>query len=102
MPLYMDIHHMENGVSAADVAEAHKADLANQADHGVTYQRYWVDEAGGKIFCLVDAPNAEAAATVHHEAPVSSPTRSSRSPNTPDPQRRAELGGPTHARDGRK
>ena len=29
---------------------------------------YWVDEAAGKIFCLVEAPDAEAAATVHREA----------------------------------
>jgi hypothetical protein len=27
-----------------------------------------VDEAAGKIFCLVDAPDAEAANTVHREA----------------------------------
>jgi hypothetical protein len=27
-----------------------------------------VDEAAGTIFCLVDAPDAEAAATVHREA----------------------------------
>jgi hypothetical protein len=27
-----------------------------------------VDEAHGKIFCLVEAPSADAAATVHREA----------------------------------
>ena len=27
-----------------------------------------VDEANGKIFCLVDAPDAETAARVHREA----------------------------------
>jgi hypothetical protein len=27
-----------------------------------------VDQERGKIFCLVDAPSAEAAATVHREA----------------------------------
>jgi hypothetical protein len=27
-----------------------------------------VDEANGQVFCLVDAPNAEAAASVHREA----------------------------------
>ncbi len=36
--------------------------------YGVNYLRYWVDEAAGKIFCLVDAPDAEAANTVHREA----------------------------------
>jgi len=34
----------------------------------VHYRNYWVDEKGGKIFCLVEAPNAEAAARVHKEA----------------------------------
>jgi hypothetical protein len=64
----MDVHHMEGGVSVDDVAKAHEADLATQEKHGVTYRRYWVDESAGKIFCLVDAPDAEAANTVHREA----------------------------------
>jgi hypothetical protein len=68
MPLYMDVHNMEGGVSAADVAGAHQADLKTQDAHGVEYKRYWVDEKQGKIFCLVEAPTAEAANTVHREA----------------------------------
>src|SRR3954451_23239620 len=64
MALFMDAHNIEGGVSAADVAAAHQADLATQDAHGVNYLRYWVDEAAGKIFCLVDAPDAEAANTV--------------------------------------
>jgi hypothetical protein len=50
------------------VAAAHQADLAIQGDYGVRYQRYWVDEAAGKIFCLVEAPDAETANTVHRKA----------------------------------
>jgi hypothetical protein len=68
MPLFMDVHNIEGGVSAADVAGAHEADLAIQGEHGVNYLRYWVDEQAGRIFCLVDAPDAEAANTVHREA----------------------------------
>jgi hypothetical protein len=34
----------------------------------VQYLRYWVDEDKGAIFCLVDAPHAEAAHTVHRDA----------------------------------
>jgi hypothetical protein len=68
MPTFMDVHNMEGGVSAADVAGAHQADLATQAEYGVDYKRYWVDEEAGKIFCLVDAPDAETAAKVHREA----------------------------------
>ena len=36
--------------------------------YGVDYRRYWVDEGKGKIFCLVDAPDADTAATVHRQA----------------------------------
>jgi hypothetical protein len=68
MPLYMDVHNIEGGVSAEDVAKAHKADLATQAAHGVNYKHYWVDEKAGRIFCLVEAPSADAANTVHREA----------------------------------
>jgi hypothetical protein len=68
MPTFMDVHTLDGGVSAADVAEAHQADLEKQTEYDVDYKRYWVDEAGGKIFCLVDAPDAETAARVHREA----------------------------------
>jgi hypothetical protein len=68
MTLFMDVHHMGESVALDDVCQAHAADLAHQGDHDVHYLRYWVDEPNGKIFCLVDAPSAEAAATVHREA----------------------------------
>jgi hypothetical protein len=68
MTLYMDTHTLEGGVKASDVAAAHQADLKTQDAHGVQYLRYWVDEAEGKIFCLVEAPSAEAANQVHREA----------------------------------
>ncbi len=68
MPTYMDVHTIDGGVSATDVAEAHQADLETQTKYGVNYKQYWVDESAGKIFCLIDAPDAEAAATVHREA----------------------------------
>ncbi|WP_228374554.1 DUF4242 domain-containing protein [Demequina rhizosphaerae] len=68
MALYMDVHSLDGPVTLGEVAKAHAADLAIQEDHGVHYLRYWVDEGNGKIFCLVDAPDAEAANTVHREA----------------------------------
>lgn len=68
MPLFMDVHNIDGGVSAADVAGAHKADLETQGTYGVNYLRYWVDEEAGKIFCLVEADSAEDANTVHREA----------------------------------
>jgi hypothetical protein len=63
----MDVHNVP-GATSKDVAEAHVKDLQTQDKYGVRYLRYWVDEGEGKIFCLVDAPDAEAAATVHREA----------------------------------
>lgn len=68
MPLFMDVHHIEGGVTVDDVAKAHMADLEVQARHGVKYLRYWVDEDKGAIFCLVEAPSADASTTVHREA----------------------------------
>ena len=68
MALFMDTHNIEGGVSATDVAGAHQADLATQGKYGVDYLKYWVDEEAGKIFCLVEAPDAETAHTVHREA----------------------------------
>lgn len=69
MPLFMDVHEsLPEGAGAADVAGAHQADLATQEKYGVSYLRYWVDEANGKVFCLVEAPDADAAITVHREA----------------------------------
>ena len=68
MALFLDTHTIDGGVSAGDVAAAHQADLATQDAYGVSYERYWVDEAAGKIFCLVQAPDAETASTVHRTA----------------------------------
>lgn len=67
MALYLDIHNLP-GVTSGAVAEAHIKDLQTQAKHGVEYRRYWVDEREGKVFCLVEAPDAEAAHAVHREA----------------------------------
>jgi hypothetical protein len=64
----MDVHSIQGGVALKDVAQAHAADLRTQDQHGVRYLRYWVDETNGKVFCLVDAPDAEVASSVHREA----------------------------------
>jgi hypothetical protein len=68
MPLFMDVHTIEGGVALDDVAKAHVADLNTQGRYDVKYLRYWVDQAEGKVFCLVDAPRSDAAAAVHKEA----------------------------------
>ena len=68
MPLFMDVHEKVDGLTADAVAGAHQRDLEVQEKHGVRYLRYWFDEGSGKVFCLVEAPDAAAAAAVHGEA----------------------------------
>ena len=65
--LFLDEHDLGK-VSAKDVAEAHKKDLATEGKYGVEYLAYWVDEKAGKVWCLVDAPDKEAANQTHREA----------------------------------
>lgn len=69
MPLFLDIHlKMQEGATLRDVAEAHQLDVERQRKYGVNYMRYWVDEKARRIFCLVEAPDAETARRVHREA----------------------------------
>ena len=68
MPLYMDIHNLDDGTTPEDVAKAHAKDMEVQEKYGVKYSKYWVNESGKKVFCLAHAPNAEAAEQVHREA----------------------------------
>jgi len=39
-----------------------------QDQYGVKFHKYWVSREAGKIYCLVDAPDAATAAKVHREA----------------------------------
>ena len=68
MPLFMDVHEKVEGLTAEAVANAHQADLETQGAYGVDYRQYWFDEGTGKVFCLVEAPDADAAVRVHREA----------------------------------
>lgn len=67
MPLYMDVHNLE-GATTIQVDQAHAADLEEQGKYGVEYLKYWFNEDHGKAFCLVNAPNPDAAQLVHRQA----------------------------------
>ena len=67
MPLYMDIHTVD-GVTAEDVAQAHFKDVDVQGKYHVEYLKYWLNDDCNKLFCLVEAPDAESARCVHQEA----------------------------------
>jgi class 3 adenylate cyclase len=67
MPIFMDRHDMK-GVTAADIADAHRKDLEIQDQYGVKFLTYWFDQQRGTTFCLVDAPDHDTAQCVHREA----------------------------------
>lgn len=67
MPIFLDRHDL-TGLTAADVAEAHRKDLEIQKQYGVRFLTYWFDDTRGSAFCLIDAPDIETAMRVHDEA----------------------------------
>jgi class 3 adenylate cyclase len=67
MPIFLDRHDLR-GLTAADIAEAHRKDLEFQGQYGVRFLTYWFDADRGTTFCLIDAPDAETAMRVHDEA----------------------------------
>jgi hypothetical protein len=67
--LFLDIHNLGAGnVTAAAVAEAHQKDLAVEGQFGVHFLNYWVDELGGKVLCLSEAPGAGDVRETHRKA----------------------------------
>jgi hypothetical protein len=68
VPLFMDHHKSVEGLTADAVADAHRKDEEIQGQYGVKYHRYWFNENTGEVFCLVEAPDKEAAEAVHREA----------------------------------
>lgn len=68
MPLFMDMHRDIDGLTADAVSRAHAADVDTGERYGVRYLRYWFNADLGTIFCLVEAPDPESAASVHRQA----------------------------------
>ena len=67
MPIFLDRHDL-SGLTATDIAEAHRKDLEVQGRYGVKFLTYWFDQGRGNAFCLIDAPDIETAMRVHDEA----------------------------------
>jgi hypothetical protein len=68
VPLFIDIHNRVEGLTADGARAAHQADLDAQGRYGVRFIRFWYDERTGKVFCLSEAPTAEAVANVHRHS----------------------------------
>lgn len=67
MPIYMDLHIVP-GVTAVDVAEAHRADVKIQDKFCCRTMTYWIDEDKGSVFCLIEAPDKESVRSLHEKA----------------------------------
>ncbi|MFC5954718.1 SCO4226 family nickel-binding protein [Streptomyces pratens] len=65
MAQYMDIHHNMRGITADQLEQAHAADLAIQQEEGVHFQHTWADPESGTVYCLSEAPSAEAVQRIH-------------------------------------
>jgi len=67
MALFIDVHNHIPGLTEEAVAGAHQKDLETQSQHGAKYLKYWYNEKTGQVFCLIEAPDKEAAIAVHRE-----------------------------------
>ncbi|MEO5591075.1 MAG: DUF4242 domain-containing protein [Chitinophagaceae bacterium] len=67
--LYLDVHQLEPGkVKFADVAAAHKKDLATEHKYGVDFKKFWVDEKEGRVYCLASSKDTASIRKTHAEA----------------------------------
>lgn len=67
--LFIDVHEFGPGkVTAASVADAHRADLAVENKHDVHFIDYWLDEEHGTVYCLSEAKDAASIVATHREA----------------------------------
>ncbi len=65
MPKSMDVHEGMVGITQEALVAAHAGDLAIQADEGVSFEHAWADPVSGKVFCISEAPSAEAVQRIH-------------------------------------
>jgi class 3 adenylate cyclase len=68
MPFFMDRHEGVEGITPKEAAENHMRDLEVQGRYGVRFLSYWLDPQRGTVFCLAEAPSAEATEKVHRES----------------------------------
>ncbi|MFD3699186.1 SCO4226 family nickel-binding protein [Streptomyces sp. NPDC058646] len=65
MATFMDVHTGMQGITDEQLAAAHRADLAIEAEEGVHFERAWADPESGTVYCLSQGPSAEAVQRVH-------------------------------------
>ncbi|WP_412542172.1 SCO4226 family nickel-binding protein [Longispora sp. K20-0274] len=65
MSKFMDVHTDMKGITAEDLLAAHQADLAIQDEEGVNFEQAWADPEAGVVYCLSEAPSADAVRRIH-------------------------------------
>jgi len=65
MPEFMDVHTGMVGITPEGLHEAHQADLDIQDDERVNFKHAWADPNSGMVWCLSEAPNADAVRKIH-------------------------------------
>ena len=65
MTQFMDVHHNMVGITAEQLKAAHDADLEIQGDENVDFKQAWADPEAGVVYCLSEAPCAEAVKRIH-------------------------------------
>jgi hypothetical protein len=68
MPEFMDVHRGMVGITAEGLKEAHDADLAIQDEEDVVFKQAWADPELGVVYCLSEAPSADAVQRIHERA----------------------------------
>jgi hypothetical protein len=68
MAQFMDVHRNMKGITADQLRAAHNADLAIEKDERVHFERAWADPESGLVYCLSEAPSAEAVQRIHERA----------------------------------
>jgi hypothetical protein len=56
---------MLKGLTEEDLKAAHDADVAIQSEEGVVFKSAWADPEAGVVYCLSEAPSADAVRRIH-------------------------------------
>jgi hypothetical protein len=65
MPEFMDVHRNMTGLTKEDLEAAHQADVAIQSEEDVVFKSAWADPDAGVVYCLSEAPSADAVKRIH-------------------------------------
>ena len=64
----MDLHRGLKGLSREAAGTIHQLDVEQQDRYGVKFHKFWINEAEGTVFCLMEAPSKEACLACHFAA----------------------------------